>query len=76
MEKYLPSLNTVYSTFAITIVATTAATLTPLLNKVLKPLFKQIINRAKKLIGKKSGTKFSSSSRLKKQKLLSKNVDD
>jgi len=57
VEKYLPSLNTVSTTFAITVVATTAATLTPLLNRVLKPLFKQIIGRVKKLIGKK-GTKF------------------
>lgn len=57
VEKYLPSVNTVSSTFAITVVATTAATLTPLLNRVLKPLFKQIIGRLKKLVGKK-GTKF------------------
>ena len=57
VEKYLPSVNTVSTTFAITVVATTAATLTPLLNRVLKPLFKQIIGRLKKLIGKK-GTKF------------------
>ena len=57
VEKYLPSINTVSTTFAITVVATTAATLTPLLNRVLKPLFKQLINRVKKLIGKK-GTKF------------------
>ena len=57
VEKYLPSINTVSTTFAITVVATTAATLTPLLNRVLKPLFKQIIGRVKKLVGKK-GTKF------------------
>ena len=57
IEKYLPSLNTVSTTFAITIVATTAATLTPILNKILKPLFKQIINKVKKLFGKK-GTRF------------------
>lgn len=57
VEKYLPSLNTVSTTFAVTIVATTAATLTPLLNRVLKPLFKQLIGRIKKLFGKK-GTKF------------------
>ena len=56
-EKYLPSINTVSTTFAVTIVATTAATLTPLLNRVLKPLFKQLIGRIKKLFGKK-GTKF------------------
>ena len=58
VEKYLPSLNTVSTTFAITVVATTAATLTPLLNRVLKPLFKQVIGRVKKLIGKK-GTRFT-----------------
>ena len=57
VEKYLPSINTVSTTFAITVVATTAATLTPLLNRVLKPLFKQLIGRIKKLFGKK-GTKF------------------
>ena len=58
VEKYLPSINTVSTTFAITIVATTAATLTPLLNRILKPLFKQIIGRVKKLFGKK-GTRFT-----------------
>ena len=42
VEKYLPSINTVSTTFAITVVATTAATLTPILNRVLKPLFKQV----------------------------------
>ena len=57
VEKYLPSVNTVSTTFAITVVATTAATFTPLLNRVLKPLFKQIINKVKKVFGKK-GTKF------------------
>ena len=57
IEKYLPSINTVSTTFAITIVATTAATLTPILNRILKPLFKQIIGRVKKLFGKK-GTRF------------------
>ena len=58
VEKYLPSINTVSTTFAITVVATTAATLTPLLNRVLRPLFKQLIGKIKKLIGKK-GTKFT-----------------
>ena len=58
VEKYLPSLNTVSTTFAITVVATTAATLTPILNKILKPLFKQAIGKVKKAIGKKC-TKFS-----------------
>ena len=59
VEKYLPSMNTVSTTFAITVVATTAATLSaPLLNRVLKPLFKQIIGKVKKLFGKK-GTRFT-----------------
>ncbi len=58
IEKYLPSVNTVSTTFAITVVATTAATLTPILNRILKPLFKQAIGKVKKAIGKK-GTKFS-----------------
>ena len=58
VEKYLPSINTVSTTFAITVVATTAATLTPILNRVLKPLFKQAIGKVKKAIGKK-GTKFT-----------------
>ena len=58
VEKYLPSLNTVSTTFAITVVATTAATLTPILNRILKPLFKQAIGKVKKAISKK-GTKFS-----------------
>ena len=54
VEKYLPSLNTVSTTFAITVVATLSATLaTPLLNKVLKPLFKQIIAKLKKFIANK-----------------------
>ena len=57
VEKYLPSINTVSTTFAVTIVATTAATLTPVLNRILKPLFKQLIGKIKKLFGKK-GTKF------------------
>jgi len=56
-EKYLPSLNTVSTTFAITIVATTAATLTPFLTKLLKPIFKQLIGKFKKILGKK-GTRF------------------
>ena len=58
VEKYLPSLNVVSTTFAITIVATTAATLTPWLTKLLKPVFKQIIGKIKKIINKK-GTRFT-----------------
>jgi len=58
VEKYLPSLNVISTTFAITIVATTAATLTPFLTKLLKPIFKQIIGKIKKIINKK-GTRFT-----------------
>ena len=55
VDKYVPKLTTVSTTFGITVVATSAAALTPtLLNKILKPAFKQLINRAKKLIGKKT----------------------
>jgi len=64
VEKYLPSLNTVSTTFAITIVATTAATLTPILNRILKPAFKRLIATAKKAVGKK-GTKFTGKKPLK-----------
>jgi len=76
VSKYLPSSSVVATTLVVTIVATSAATATPFLTKLLKPIFKQVINRIKKLLGKKTGTKFNSSSRQKKQKLLSKNVDD
>ena len=58
VEKYLPSINTVSTTFAITIVATTAATLTPILNRILKPAFKKLIGTAKKAVSKK-GRKFT-----------------
>ena len=75
-DKYLPSSSVVATTLVVTIVSVSAATATPFLTKLLKPIFKQAINRVKKLLGKKSGTKFTSSSRQKKQKLLSKNVDD
>jgi len=55
VDKYVPKLTTVSTTFGITVVATSAAALTPtILNKILKPAFKQLINRAKKLIGKKT----------------------
>jgi len=58
VEKYLPSINTVSTTFAITVVATTAATLTPILNRILRPAFKKLIGIVKKAVGKK-GTKFT-----------------
>ena len=66
VDKYIPKLTTVSTTFGITIVATSAAALTPtILNKLIKPASKQVINRLKKLIGKK--TKVLSVSERKKQ---------
>ena len=56
VERDLPSINTVSTTFAITVVATTAATLTPILNRVLKPIFKQLIAKVKKRFEKKDKT--------------------
>ena len=54
VEKYLPSLNTVSTTFAITVVATISATVAaPFLNRVLKPAFKQLISKIKKRFEKK-----------------------
>ena len=53
-DKYLPSASVAATTFATVVLATTAATLTPILTKALKPIFKQLITRAKKLIGKKT----------------------
>jgi len=52
-DKYLPSASVASTTFAVTVISVTAATLTPILTKALKPIFKQLITRAKKLIGKK-----------------------
>jgi hypothetical protein len=43
----------VVKTGGITLVATTAALSTPLLLKAVKPIIKQIINRVKKMLGKK-----------------------
>ena len=68
VDKYVPKLTTVSTTFGITVVATSAAALTPtLLNKILKPAFKQLINRAKKLIGKKTKV-FSVAERQRQQR--------
>ena len=54
VEKYLPWLNTVSTTFAITVVATISATVAaPFLNRVLKPAFKQLIAKVKKRFEKK-----------------------
>ena len=54
-EKYLPSINTVSNTFAITTIAVTATTLAaPLLTKIVKPIAKQVITKIKsKLLNKK-----------------------
>ena len=58
VEKYLPSLNTVSTTFAITVVATISATVAaPFLNRVLKPAFKQLIAKVKKRFEKKEKDK-------------------
>lgn len=54
VEKYLPSLNVVSTTFAITVIATISATVAaPFLNKILKPAFKQLIAKLKKRFEKK-----------------------
>ena len=53
VDKYIPSPSTAATTFGVTIVATAAASLTPIITKALKPIFKQLINRIKKLFGKK-----------------------
>jgi hypothetical protein len=52
-DKYLPSASESATTFSITVIATAAASLTPVITKALKPIFKQLINRVKKLFGKK-----------------------
>ena len=52
-DKFLPSPSVAATTFSITVVATAAASLTPIITKALKPIFKQLINRVKKLFGKK-----------------------
>jgi len=68
VDKYVPKLTTVSTTFGITIVATSAAALTPtILNKLIKPASKQVINRLKKLIGKKTKV-LSVAERKKKQR--------
>tara|TARA_R100000664_G_scaffold32613_1_gene47814 strand:+ start:340 stop:996 length:657 start_codon:yes stop_codon:yes gene_type:complete len=68
VDKYIPKISTVSTTFGITIVATSAAALTPtILNKLIKPASKQVINRFKKLIGKKTKV-LSVAERKKKQR--------
>jgi hypothetical protein len=50
----IPTVPQVVKTGGITLVATTAALSTPLLLKAVKPIIKQIINRVKKILGKKA----------------------
>jgi len=49
----IPTAPQVVSTTGITLIATSAALATPLLLKAVKPIVKQIINRVKKILGKK-----------------------
>ena len=59
-EKYLPSVNTVSNTFAITTIAVTATTLAaPLLTKIVKPIAKQIITKIKAFLLKKRPNKLT-----------------
>ena len=59
-EKYLPSVNTVSNTFAITTIAVTATTLAaPLLTKIVKPIAKQIITKIKAFLLKKKPIKLT-----------------
>ena len=49
----IPTVPQVVKTGGITLVATTAALSTPLLLRAVKPIIKQIVNRVKKILGKK-----------------------
>ena len=49
----VPSPPQVVSTTGITLIATSAALSTPILLKAVKPLVKQVVNKVKKLLGKK-----------------------
>jgi len=49
----IPTVPQIVKTGGITLVATTAALSTPLLLKAVKPIIKQIVNRVKKILGKK-----------------------
>ena len=49
----IPTVPQIVKTGSITLVATTAALSTPLLLKAVKPIIKQIVNRVKKILGKK-----------------------
>ena len=49
----IPTVPQVVKTGSITLVATTAALSTPILLKAVKPIIKQVVNRVKKILGKK-----------------------
>jgi len=49
----IPTVPQVIKTGSITLVATTAALSTPILLRAIKPIIKQIVNRVKKILGKK-----------------------
>ena len=49
----IPTVPQVIKTGSITLVATTAALSTPILLRAVKPIIKQIVNRVKKILGKK-----------------------
>jgi hypothetical protein len=49
----IPTVPQVIKTGSITLVATTAALSTPLLLRAVKPIIKQIVNKVKKILGKK-----------------------
>ena len=50
----IPTVPQVVKTGGITLVATTAALSTPIMLKAVKPIIKQIVNRVKKILGKKT----------------------
>ena len=49
----IPTVPQIVKTGSITLVATTAALSTPILLRAVKPIIKQIVNRVKKILGKK-----------------------
>ena len=50
----IPTVPQVIKTGSITLVATTAALSTPLLLRAVKPIIKQVVNKVKKILGKKA----------------------
>ena len=65
----IPSAPQVVTTGSIAVIATASAAATPLLLRVVKPLVKQVINRVKKLLGRKT-EELSVSQRRAKQREL------